>query len=181
MALLNERRLKIFIWSGIAFVLAGYIVSFALGAEVVFPPVKHELVLPDHEMTPGEVRALSFEQICATRWGRDDRRHVTAAMKRQVYVEYGLTGPDDASYPPDKNGRRYEVDHLVPRCLGGADKVKNLWPQPYGTQPWNATRKDRLEARLCKDVCAHRVTLDHARQIIRDDYREAYREYFGKP
>lgn len=96
-----------------------------------------DLTLPDPTLTPGAARALSLDVICKTKWGKD-ARHVTAAMKRQVFENYGLTGKDDPSCVADKSGRHCEVDHLISRELGGADDVKNLWPQPYGSSPWNA-------------------------------------------
>jgi len=118
--------------------------------------------------------------VCSTKWGRDARK-VTAAMKQQAFENYGLTGNTDKACTPDKNGRRCEIDHLVPRQLGGADDVKNLWPQPYGGEPWNAVRKDRVENRLQKEVCAGRMSLRKAQQEISRDYRIPFRRYFGAP
>lgn len=75
----------------------------------------------------------------------------------------------------------FEVDHLVSRELGGADDVKNLWPESYVTQPWNAHRKDRLENYLHKLVCSNQITLEEARREIAYDWRIAYKKYFGEP
>jgi hypothetical protein len=51
--------------------------------------------LPDPALTPGVARTdLTLAQICSTKWGRDARA-VTAAMKRQVFKEYVLTGNKD--------------------------------------------------------------------------------------
>jgi hypothetical protein len=78
--------------------------------------------LPDHSLTPGTFNpSLSLAAICSTKWGKD-ARHVTAAMKRQVFQEYGLTGNTDPYCRP--NG--CEIDHLISRELGGSDAVKNL-------------------------------------------------------
>jgi hypothetical protein len=44
-------------------------------------------------------RALTLEEICATKWG-EDRRAVTAAMKAQVFRSYGLSGNQDAACKP---------------------------------------------------------------------------------
>lgn len=98
-------------------------------------------------LTPGRVRPLSTVQVCSIKWGRD-RRHVTAAMKRQVCSSYGI----DAK---DCTGAKYEIDHLIPRELGGADDVRNLWPQPW----IDAHDKDRVENYLHREVCAGRMTL----------------------
>jgi hypothetical protein len=145
--------------------------------EEAAPP---DLTLQDPAKTPGKVRPLTKKQICATKWGLD-RRYVTAKMKLGVYHDYGLSGPKDDACVQDKHGRRCEVDHLIPRSLGGADDTKNLWPQPFGTQPWNASRKDRLEVRLSKEVCKGNLSLAKARKMMKTDYRKAYVHYFGAP
>lgn len=141
-----------------------------------------DLTLPDPDLTPGVARSdIDQDNICKTKWGKD-ARHVTAAMKKQVFASYGLKGNGDASQGcrKDKSGRRYEIDHLISRELGGQDDVNNLWPQCYSGAD-NATRKDRLENRLHKEVCAGNITLEDAQQEIRTDWRVPYRRYFGEP
>jgi hypothetical protein len=129
-------------------------------------------ILPDLTRTPGVFRKnLTQNQICHTKWGLD-KRHVTLAMKKQVFAEYGI------SY---SRHSEFEVDHLVSRELGGADVVRNLWPQSYITQPWNARRKDRLENYLHRLLCNHQITLAEARKEIINDWRVAYKRYFGEP
>jgi hypothetical protein len=136
--------------------------------------------VPDRTLTPGVVRPLSVATICHTKWGRD-RRHVTAARKKAVFQRYGYTGNDDPRCVPDAHGRRCEIDHVLSRELGGADVVENLFPQAYGSQPWNAVRKDRLENRLHRELCAGRLTLPAARALLMPDWRVGYRRYFGAP
>jgi hypothetical protein len=82
---------------------------------------------------------------------------------------------------PDKQGRRCEIDHLISRELGGADDVRNLWPEAYGTSPRNAVRKDRLENALHKEVCAGGLTLEAAQKAIATDWIAAYQQRFGSP
>ncbi len=136
--------------------------------------------LPNKRLTPGAVRPLSHAAICSTIWSRD-RRFVTTKMKLAVYHAYGMSGPRDKRCIPDAHGRRCEIDHLIPRSLGGADKIANLWPQPFGTKPWNAARKDRLEVRLSKDVCSGKIKLVTARSWLVRDYRVSYVRLIGKP
>lgn len=143
------------------------------------PASASDLTIPRSDLTPGLTRALSLKKICSTKWGRDVR-HVTNKIKLTVYHNYGLSGPDDSECKMDKRGRKCEIDHLIPRSLGGADNIKNLWPQPYGTMPWNAVRKDRLETKLSREVCSGRLSLAEARAMISPDYRPAYLHYFGK-
>jgi hypothetical protein len=156
------------------------LVAATISLTLAFPAIAGDLTLPDPKVTPGVATDLTAKQICRKKWGAD-ARHVSAAMKRQVFENYGLSGNDDEACEPDAHGRRCEVDHLISRELGGADDIKNLWPQPYGTQPWNAVRKDRVENRLHKEVCAGRISLERAQREIADDYRVSYRRYFGEP
>lgn len=115
------------------------------------------LALPDLTLTPGAVRPLTTAEVCAVKWGLD-RRHVTPRMRAHVFAAYGI---------PAADRRRYEIDHLVPRELAGADAILNLWAQPV-TGPQNAHVKDLEENRLHRAVCAGTVTLaDAQRAMIR--------------
>lgn len=178
-------------WPPLPFIV-GFVVGFLAchfwwGGIVHFDAVtpagaaERSLILPDPALTPGVATDLTAHQTCHKEggWGRD-ARHVTATMKREVFERYGLTGNTDQACLRDKHGRRCEIDHLISRELGGADDVDNLWPQPYGGQPWNAVRKDKVENRLHKEVCAGNITLDQAQHDILD-YRVPYRRYFGEP
>jgi hypothetical protein len=151
-------------------------ISLALGWSVI----AGDLTLPDPKLTPGVATDLTAKQICGKKWGHD-RRFVTEAMKREVFKSYGLTGNDDDSWCHlDEHGRRFEIDHLVSRELGGKDAVKNLWPQCYSGK-FNATNKDRLENRLHKEVCNGNLSLKRAQSLIRSDWVATYRRYFGEP
>jgi hypothetical protein len=123
------------------------------------------LLLPDPGLTPGAVTAVPQAQLCHTRWGLD-RRHVTRAMRRERFRAYGI---------PWRARRGYEVDHLVPRELGGADETPNLWPQRWP----EARRKDRLENWAQREVCAGRLDLEQARARITTDWAAWYHEVYG--
>ena len=87
-------------------------------------------------------------------------------------AEYGLPpGPH-----PD-----YEIDHLIPLGIGGADEDANLWPEPRRSiEPtWNAEAKDRLEARLRELVCDGSLDVREAQRAIADDRTEAYGRLIG--
>lgn len=137
--------------------------------------------VPDLSKTPGVARSgLTKTKICSTQWGKDER-HVTDAMKQQVFAVYGYSGYSDPHCVPDAHGKTCEIDHLISRELGGADDVKNLWPEAYGTAPWNAHLKDKLENRLHKEMCAGHITLKKAQDMISHDWRVAYKHYYGEP
>ena len=89
-------------------------------------------------------------------------------------AEYGLPG---GAHP------QYEVDHLIPLCLGGADDDRNLWPEPRrSVEPTlNAEAKDRLEARMCSLVCSGALDAAVAQKEISEDWTEAYRRFVGDP
>jgi hypothetical protein len=73
----------------------------------------------------------------------------------------------------------YEIDHLIPLGIGGADSDANLWPEPRATvEPeWNAERKDQLEAKLRALVCAGRLDIVVAQKAVADDWTVAWRCY----
>ena len=154
--------------------------TVALIASVSEEAWANDLILADPALTPGVARHLSRKAICSTKWGKD-ARHVTEAMKRDVFAKYGLSGNDDPACVADSRGRHCEIDHLISRELGGADDEANLWPEPYGTEPWNAARKDRVENRLHKELCAGNISLSAAQLEIKTDWRVPYKRYFGSP
>lgn len=134
--------------------------------------------LPNKKLTPGIVNPkVGVVEVCATKWSEDERK-VTVSMRKEVFSRYGFSGYDDARCVPDKHGRRCEIDHLISRQLGGADDVRNLWPEPYGG-PWNAVNKDRLENRLRKMVCSGALALKDAQFLIANDWILAYKIIFG--
>lgn len=101
------------------------------------------------------VRQLTLPQICTTTWHLD-RRHVTAAEKREVAR---LAGIPRSRIVARGAGPCCEFDHRIPRSLGGADVVANLQLQPWKV----AVEKDRLEVALFRLVCAARIDLAAAR------------------
>ena len=139
-------------------------------------------LLPDDRVSPGLVALTDTQKVCTTKWGLDERA-VTAAMKKQVYALYGTApgqGVCKLTSNTTKDGKTItkgcEIDHRVSREVGGADDVKNLWPQPYLTpdQP-GAYAKDKLENWLHKQVCiTHKMTLEQAQQILMGDWYAAY-------
>jgi 5-methylcytosine-specific restriction endonuclease McrA len=144
---------------------------------------------PDLSLTPGKVRDdLTLKTICNTKWGTDARA-VTAKMKADVVAAYHF----DAKVCPlttanGKRSHRYEIDHLVPRSLGGADDELNLWPQCYelvnkdkSQQDDGAHKKDQLETKLSKDVCTSKTQddLDQYRKDIVADWTALYQKTYG--
>ncbi len=133
--------------------------------------------LPDSRITPGALLPATANQVCTPGYART-RRHVTAAVRRQVFASYGLDG-NHTGYCAGRQG--CEIDHLVSLELGGSNDPANLWPESYDSQPWNAHRKDRLENALHRLVCSGRLGLGEAQRAISTDWIAAYGRYVGQP
>ena len=125
-------------------------------------------LLPDSKMTPGATLPVTRADICVPGYTQKVR-NVPLDVKKQVYAEYGIQ-----SHKPGD----YEVDHLISLELGGSNSIKNLWPQSYKTQPWNAHVKDALENEMHVEVCSGRLDLATAQHDIATDWIAAYKKYF---
>lgn len=140
--------------------------------------------LPDPIMTPGvAVDGLTTEQVCSTKWG-SDTRHVTKKMKQEVFEAYHF---DVNECPLTKyKGQmvhRAELDHLICRECGGADDVRNMWPQCYEPVPadktWQlngANKKDALENKLHSLICTNQMSIEQAQSCIATNWVECYKQ-----
>lgn len=122
---------------------------------------------PEPNLTPGAVVTQSREQVC----GSDNQKNrvVPGSLRRRVFEEYGI---------PNAEPQAYEVDYLITPALGGADDIRNLWPQSTSAALWNAHVKDELEDRLRELVCAGALDLTVAQRDISSDWIAAYKKYF---
>lgn len=146
--------------------LVGLAVTLAICLDTSRATAFDEDFLPNRDYTEGSVREdLSTVCIEQTRM----HRHTTRSMKERVYRRYGIY---------HRSTGEYQIDHLVPLCLGGADSEDNLWPQSYHVF-WNARHKDRLEQTICRMVCWGGYDLREAQRKIRDNWIAFYREVFG--
>jgi len=144
--------------------------AFALLLAVIYPAFADDPILPDPQLTPGAVLTTDLSKICQPSYTKTVR-HTPGALKREVYAEYGI----------EPNSGRYEVDHLIPLEIGGADVRENLWPESYDPQPWNAAVKDKLENYLHVEACAGHIPIEQAQKEIAEDWIAAYRKYLGEP
>lgn len=126
-------------------------------------------ILPDPALTPGAVTNLDRSVICVPGYTKK-ARHVTPAMKREVFRLYGI----DIKKIKTSD---FEVDHLISLELGGNNSIKNLWPESYKTAI-NARQKDRLENWLHRKVCKGQMTLRSAQRAIRTNWIMTYNYYF---
>jgi hypothetical protein len=131
-------------------------------------PAGAQTAVPDPTLTPGAVRSTDTADVC--QHGTSQLRHMTRERSDALLGEYGLPG----GRHPD-----YELDHLIPLGIGGADDDANIWPEPRATiEPeWNAERKDQLEAKLRALVCGGKLDITVAQKAVADDWTQAWLHY----
>jgi len=120
---------------------------------------------------------LTLQMVCASGYTQCVRK-VSAATKRRVYMNYGLTGNHTGFCNSDQG---CEVDHLISLELGGSNDIKNLWPEPYENERFNAHVKDQLENFLHTEVCAGRISLKQAQKEISENWKESFTRRLGSP
>ncbi len=130
-------------------------VLIGLGARLVFGQT-----MPDPALTPGVVALTDVHEVCAYAGGLSySKRHRVWTNKAGTLRKYSL---------PLRDGRLYEDDDRIPVCVGGDNAdPRNHWPQPWP----EARIKDHLEWRVCRDVCAGRMTLQDGQAIFLGDWR----------
>jgi len=116
-------------------------------------------LLPNPKLTPGKV--AEHEK---------DRAGVTVAIERKVFARYRL---------PWARRAEFKIDHLIPRELGGADMVDNLWPQSLRAKPYGADRKELLTEVLLTRIARGQMTLAQAREQISRDWIDAFIDHLG--
>jgi hypothetical protein len=151
-------------------VLAGTLLAVGMIAiaNLPLPSRSHKLEVPSPRLTPGAARAVDRADLCSSQLPKN--RPAPADLRQRVLQAYGIAGTDSG---------QYEVDYLITPALGGADDVRNLWPQPYLSTEWNAHVKDELEDRLRDLVCGGQVDLADAQRDISTNWIAAYKKYFG--
>lgn len=125
--------------------------------------------LPDPNITPGDTLDVTAQDIAVPGYSKKVR-NVTSSVKKKAYLNYGITRREKGEY---------EVDHLISLQLGGSNSIRNLWPQSYQTQPWNAYIKDALENKLHDEVVDGRMDLATAQKMISTNWIAAYQKLFN--
>lgn len=139
-------------------------------APVVAPNRKGPASLyPTPSLTPGVIfPQITGDDVSVPGYAKRVRA-VPEAMKRAVYLRYGL---DPAKH------ETAEVDHYVSLCLGGTNDVENLWPEPAVTPDAPGQvgfrEKDAVEFFLHQQVCNKSMSLQAAQDAIRGDWYATY-------
>lgn len=126
------------------------------------------LFLPNPSLTPGVADSNATVNMICTSGYTKQVRAVSNSTRHKVFSLYNV----------DPKSDKFEVDHLIPLELGGSNDIKNLWPQSYTSQPWNAKLKDRIENKLNDLVCSGQMQLKDAQAAISKNWIEIYKHYF---
>jgi hypothetical protein len=118
-----------------------------------------EGLVPNPKLTPGRVATSD-----------KDRQGVTSAMEQKVFRRYHL---------PWTRRAEFKIDHLIPRELGGADTIDNLWPQKIRAKPYGSDRKELLAEVLLQKIREKKMTLVQAQEEIRRDWIDAFIDHVG--
>lgn len=130
--------------------------------------------LPDDKLTPGVTRQVDRNTLCST--STKLVRHTSSTIKQAVYKEYGIR-PKHALTCSGVGHSCYEIDHRIALEDGGADDIKNLWPQPYDGV-WNAHMKDKLENYVHKQICFGKMTVQQGQAVFLGNWIEYYQSVF---
>lgn len=121
-------------------------------------------------VTIGKVATSDKNEICGVVNGltySKQHRQTSEALKRQVYKNAGVSYPQPIG--------KYEVDHEVPLCLGGADELQNLQLEPAEPRP-AFHEKDLVEAFECRQVCSGSTDVQSAQAIFtQNKWLEVYK------
>lgn len=111
----------------------------------------------------GKIATSDKNEICGTVNGltySKQHRQTSQALKEEVYKNAGVSYPQPIG--------KYEVDHIVPLCLGGADELQNLQLQPAEPIP-GFHQKDVVEAWACRSLCNGGIDIQTAQNIFTSD------------
>ncbi|CAB4126976.1 hypothetical protein UFOVP254_20 [uncultured Caudovirales phage] len=130
---------------------------------LLLPVVALAAPVTNPQVTPGNIQ----QTICVPGWTKTVRPPVsyTNRIKRDLLESGELSD--------------YELDHLTPIELGGHPRdPDNLWMQPWEGK-CGARKKDVLETKLKRLVCANEVRLRDAQNAINSDWVKAYNRWIG--
>ncbi len=147
-------------------IAAGAFVAVFVGIVITFAARVNAEAKP-RPMTTGETRPITLREVCEYERAEVISRDIPEDKQRAVFAMYGIKSPKPGEF---------EVDYLITPDLGGAETVRNLWPEPYSAR-WNARVKDQLEQKLHELVCSGKLDLPTAQHDIAVDWIAAYKKY----
>lgn len=114
---------------------------------------------PDPELTPGSLCDTPDTFKFSSRIPYCDR-NVNSDEKWIIIYKY----MSKLQFTIDNSNRKdFKIDHFIPLCLGGSNKMDNLWPQHKSL--YKIT--DELETLLCQKLANGKIDQDQAINIIK--------------
>jgi hypothetical protein len=123
-----------------------------------------KVIYPNHTMTPGVIMSTNVTEICKSGYA-DSVRNIPQKTINLVYEEYKLSTNQPAG--------AFQIDELIPIQLGGSNDIKTLWPQPGKPIP-GYNEKDILEDYYYKQVCAGKMSLQSAQEILSTNWIQGF-------
>jgi hypothetical protein len=150
-------------------VAAGAFVAVFVGIVITFAARVNAEAKP-RPMTTGETRPITLREVCAYEKAEVISRDIPEDKQRAVFAMYGIKSPRPGEF---------EIDYLITPDLGGAESIRNLWPEPYSAR-WNAHVKDELEQKLHELVCSGKLDLATAQHDMAVDWIAAWKKYVAR-
>jgi hypothetical protein len=151
-------------------------VSFFLFAQVLL--ARTPGLYPNPRITPGVAAPVTQAEVLEAGYTQD-ARHVSNSMKWQVLMRYGLAKGQFDQAKLSALLKVYEIDHFISLELGGANDIRNLWPEPYVVrvrgENLGAKQKDVVETGLHR-MMRNGLTLKQAQAIITRDWVRTYHQ-----
>ena len=124
--------------------------------------------LPVSSLTPGAAANIAAADLCSG--SAAARPTIPLAVRQRVLRQYRME---------DVPASEFELDYLITPELGGVGEARNLWPERYDSDPWNAHIKDDLERLLSQQVCDGSIDLAAAQREIATNWIDAYKKHFA--
>ena len=139
-----------------------FLTAFLLLASDAFSSATPSASSPNWKITPGVLCQQSdadFAHLYYPEQIARCNRNIGQQEKANVAKKYGNI--------PKSEWSKYEFDHLIPLCAGGANSEENLWPEPIA----EAKKKDVLEINICMEMKAGTLKQADAVQKVHEWFR----------
>ena len=121
-------------------------------------------------LTPGATRPVAVADLCAMRRA-STTPHLSPACGRPSFATTAWSVSRRTTT---------SLDYLITPELGGSDDRRNLWPERYSSDLWNARVEGRIPSSCCRMlVCAGTLPLETAQRDMATDWIAAYKKYFN--
>ncbi|MFA6213427.1 MAG: hypothetical protein WC714_28580 [Candidatus Obscuribacterales bacterium] len=125
------------------------------------------------------IRTQSVYSICHTK--TSTIRDVSEKTKREIYKRDGVPGGNHTGICNDEAGEGCEADHRIALWDGGSNHKSNLTIQPFDKNlSCNAHDKDDLERVLHHLICAKKIKVDKAQELLFDKWEYGYKLFVDK-